>query len=301
MKAKLYIVLLMFTALFFSLGAQSIIPLWEEDIPFNRSNITVEEINDNNRISKVSVPQLYHYSVSTFKGEARPAIIILPGGAYARQAFQHEGVMVAQWFAEHGYEAFLLKYRLPDEELVENFSFVPLMDVQQAIHLLRNNGEEYNILSNKIGVIGFSAGGHLAASASTLFKDPVNKNLSPADVRPDFSILIYPVISMEDGLTHLGSRDNLLGKSPTPELKDYFSLEKQITENTPPALLVHSLDDKAVLPGNSERYAKNLHAKGVDVTSIFLPKGGHGFGFRQSETVSYWIEYLSAWLKANVE
>lgn len=280
--------------------SQNPVNLWEGEAPFNKKGITIPEINEGARISKVSVPQLYHYPAVQASDTLKPAIVIIPGGGYAREAFDHEGTMVGEWFAARGFEAFVLKYRLPDEELTDNSTFVPLMDAQQAIHLVRTRSNLYNIDPNNIGIIGFSAGGHLAASASTLFNEPVNKGLSSGNVRPDFSILIYPVITMDANNTHMGSRENLIGPYPETDLIEQFSLELQVTEQTPKTFMLHSADDGAVPVINTEQYAQNLTQKGVQVTKIILPVGGHGFGFRTSGEVAYWTAYLDIWLKNNI-
>lgn len=276
---------------------QEQIALWQGDIPYNKKGVSVEEINDNDRITKVSIPMLYRYKASEASPTAKAAIIIAPGGAYIREAIDHEGWLAAKWFAEHGIEAFVLKYRLPDEELSINSHLVPLMDAQQAIALVRSKAKDFNIDPHKIGIIGFSAGGHLAASASTLFINPVSKEQTAENVRPDFSILLYPVISMDDQFTHKGSKENLLGKNPSTEMVNQFSLENQVTEQTPVTLVVHAIDDNAVPIRNSDLYAENLFKKGGDITKVTLPSGGHGFGFKINSPVGYWTEYLEVWLK----
>ena len=278
-------------------GQTEVINLWEGNAPFNK-DVQVKEVDENNRISKVTVPQLYHYAIES--DSLKPAIVIFPGGGYIREAIDHEGYMAAEWFNKQGFEAFVLKYRLPDEELVNNASYVPLMDGQQAMYLVRSNASKWNIDPTRIGVIGFSAGGHLASTVSTLFTEPVNKSLKSEEVRPDFSILMYPVISMEDAITHKGSKVNLLGEHPDVSLVEYFSTENQVSEKTPVTLMVHAINDGAVPVANSDRYANNLHAKGGSVTKIILPEGGHGFGFDPKRPVAYWTGYLKVWLKANI-
>lgn len=280
-------------------SAQTRIPLWDDVPPYNRSDINKIEMWDENNVSNVSIPELYHFR--TVEGsKPKPAIIIVPGGGYARQAFSHEGTMVAEWFTRLGFEAFVLKYRLPDPEIVDNRSFVPMMDGQQAIHYVRSNAARFNVNPDQIGIMGFSAGGHLAASVTTLFGSPVNPNLKPSDVRPDFSILVYPVITMEESHTHAGSRERLLGQTPSADLIQQFSLEKHVSGEMPKTLLIHSFDDKSVVVDNSELFARNMHQAGADVTKIILPEGGHGFGFRSTSTVSYWIDYLEIWLKTRI-
>lgn len=297
MKNSLIVIIMMVVNTVHMYGQKQIVNLWEGTVPFSKG-VDVEEQNTNYRVSRVTIPQLYHYPVESQSPKA--AVIIIPGGGYAREAIDHEGYMAAEWLNQRGIEAFMLKYRLPDEDLFENSAFVPLMDAQQAIYWVRSHAEELNIDPLRIGVMGFSAGGHLAASASTLFTKPVQSERAPDEVRPDFSILMYPVISMDTACTHMGSRRNLIGDAPEQELVEFFSVEKQVTEQTPPALLVHSLDDAAVPVENTGRYAKSLFDAGGNVTKVILPIGGHGFGFDVNRPVAYWTQYLEVWLKTNV-
>lgn len=298
MKKSLFVISLLVLNVFHMYSQKQVIDLWEGDAPFSKG-VKVEEQNVDYRVSRVTVPQLYHYPAEG--GETRPAIIIIPGGGYAVEAIDHEGYLAAEWFNQRGFETFMLKYRLPDDDLFDNSSFVPLMDAQQAVYLVRSRAKEFNIDPKRVGVIGFSAGGHLAASVSTLFTKPVDKERTSEEVRPDFSVLMYPVISMDSACTHMGSRQNLIGKAPSVELVEYFSLEKQVSEQTPITLLVHSLDDGAVPVENTDRYANNLFEKGGDVTKVVLPIGGHGFGFDAKRPVAYWTQYLDVWLKTNVK
>ncbi len=298
MKKSLFVISLLVLNVFQMYSQKQVIDLWEGDAPFSKG-VKVEEQNVDYRVSRVTVPQLYHYPAEG--NEPRPAVIIIPGGGYAVEAIDHEGYLAAEWFNQRGFEAFMLKYRLPDDDLFDNSSFVPLMDAQQAVYLVRSRAKEFNIDPKRVGVIGFSAGGHLAASVSTLFTKPVDKERTSEEVRPDFSVLMYPVISMDLACTHMGSRQNLIGKAPSVELVEYFSLEKQVSEQTPVTLLVHSLDDGAVPVENTDRYANNLFEKGGDVTKVILPIGGHGFGFDAKRPVAYWTQYLDVWLKTNVK
>jgi acetyl esterase/lipase len=295
--------ILIIATLMISIGtvfSQTEIPLWKGDIPRNKAGINVDEINDDSHISKVTIPALYHFKAQVDSSELKPAIIIIPGGGYWIEAIDHEGWMAAKWFAERGFEAFVLKYRLPDETMVNDAHLVPLMDAQEAIALVRSRASEFGINPENIGIIGFSAGGHLAASASTLFGNPINNLRSPEDIRPDFSILMYPVITMDDRYTHQGSKENLIGKSPTTELVSMFSMENQVSGKTPVTLLIHAIDDNAVSVQNSDLYADNLHKNGGDVTKIILPFGGHGFGFRTGTPISSWTDYLEVWLNSKI-
>lgn len=295
MKEFALLIMGLATLLQFS-DAQTEIALWPGKAPFLKEGLETQEINENNRVSKVTKPALYHYP-SAIQADAKTAVIIVPGGGYIREAIDHEGWLPAQWFAQHGIEAFVLKYRLPDEALFDNASRVPLMDAQQAIALVRSRAGEFGIDPHKIGIIGFSAGGHLAASASTLFAFPANSPQKTQNIRPDFSILIYPVITMDTLYTHMGSRENLIGPEPSDELVKFFSLENQVSAQTPVTFMVHALNDKAVPIENSDQYAQNLFEKGGDVTKVILPAGGHGFGFRDDSPVSWWTQYLEVWLR----
>lgn len=190
-------------------------------------------------------------------------LIICPGGGYKNVWARHEGVLVAEWALKRNIAACVVVYRQPNHH-----SNVPLTDVQNAFRYCRSKAEEWGV--NQIGVVGFSAGGHLAASASTLYTDQ--------ETRPDFSVLIYPVITMESA-THGGSRRNLLGENPTREQIEYYSTEKRITPNTPPAFIALSRDDKTVAPENSIQYYRSLVANCVSGELHIYTKGGHGWGF----------------------
>ncbi|HCC51948.1 MAG TPA: xylanase, partial [Porphyromonadaceae bacterium] len=202
-------------------------------------------------------------------------------------AYDHEGLMVARWLNKEGIAAFILKYRMPNKH-----KEVPLDDAQQAIRYVREHAGEYGVNVSKIGICGFSAGGHLASTASTHFAT------TGTSTRPDFSILFYPVITMTE-LTHGGSRNNLLGENP-PKTDIYlFSNEKQVNVNTPPAILLLSDDDKVVLPENSIWYYEALKRNDIPATMYIFPTGGHGWGFR--DTYVYYqqmTDLLSKWLKA---
>ncbi len=286
---------------FFVLNTQAqkaIIPLYEDTIPGNK--ITgIKEKRDNSKsgsavISNITEPELWWFPART--DTARPAIIICPGGGYRYEAYEHEGKQVAEWLSDMGYQAFVLKYRLPDENLFSEATYIPLADARQAIALVRKMAKSLGTNPKKVGIMGFSAGGHLAASASTLFNHEIPYAKTGDLVRPDFSILIYPVISMTDELTHKGSREALLGNNPSQKLIDLFSLEKQVSEETPPTFILHAADDRAVPADNTRTYAKALRQKNVNVKEIILPEGGHGFGFREESPAFEWTTHLAEWL-----
>jgi acetyl esterase/lipase len=198
-----------------------------------------------------------------------PAILICPGGGYTRLALGHEGHDMAKWYASQGFVAVVLKYRMP-----RGNHAIPLSDAEKAMMFIRDNAKEWKIDTRKIGVVGASAGGHLAASLS---------NLAALPNRPDFAILYYPVISFDDSMAHTGSKKHLLGEnSDDAPLIHRYSLEKQVNDQTPPTLLLLSNDDKVVAPSNSIRYYSALKEKNIPASLHIFPTGGHGWGFRQS-------------------
>jgi len=223
------------------------------------------------------------------------AMIICPGGGYGGLAIEPEGHGIARWLNSHGITGLVLEYRLP-----QGRSLVPLLDVQRAIRLARANATAWKIDPQRLGIIGFSAGGHLASTAATRFDQG---NPKAADLverfssRPDFTVLIYPVISMGE-FAHGGSRDNLLGPNPTPQAIEAFSTEKQVTNQTPPAYLAHAKDDTAVNPRNSQMYADALMAHHIDAEYLELPSGGHGLNGYKGPSWDAWQAGSLTWLEA---
>jgi acetyl esterase/lipase len=224
------------------------------------------------------------------------AVIICPGGAYGFLAYETEGNEVARRFQQLGVSAFVLKYRLPDKQFQQNPAFAPLQDVQQAFRLIRRQACLWGIKSGQVGIIGFSAGGHLASTAGTHFDKPVLSGADSLSVRPDFMVLIYPVISFSDSLTHAGSRANLLGAQLREQQVNYFSNESHVTSQVPPTMLVHCADDLTVSISNSlVFYQACLKAK-VEVEMHLYPKGGHGFGLYNPYTADQWMDRVANWL-----
>lgn len=282
------------------LSAQLVMRLYEK-IPNSKPSPNKEEqVRTGNfiRISKVSIPTLTMYSPDVIN-DKRAGIIICPGGGYERLAISDEGSDVAKVFNEWGITAFVLKYRLPDNVIMMDKSIGPLQDVQRAVQLVRENTKKWNIDPDKIGVMGFSAGGHLAATASTHFNKAAIDNPDNISLRPDFSILIYPVISFRDSLVSMGSRNTLIGEDPQPEKIKEFSNEIQVTAQTPPAFLVHAGDDKGVKVENSIRYYEALRKNNVPGELHIYQKGGHGFGMNNSTTADKWMDRLKNWLQSN--
>lgn len=273
------------------------ISLYKDAVPNSKLAPDKENsiLRDNvTRIAKVSNPALTIFKAAKPNGKA---VIICPGGGYSILAFDKEGTKVAEELNRWGVTAFVLKYRLPDDTTNIDKSLAPLQDAQQAIRLLRTNAKEWGINKNQIGIMGFSAGGHVASTAATHFNFKADAaNTDTTSVRPDFAILIYPVISFDSAIVHKGSRNNLVGTKPSAEKTIFFSNELQVDKNTPPTFLVHAGDDGAVPVQNSLRFYEACIKNKVPAEMHLYPKGGHGFGMVNKTTDDNWLERLNKWL-----
>jgi acetyl esterase/lipase len=272
-------------------------PLYKNEIPNSiatpNKEITFAE-DGIIKIAKVSVPTIIMYKPLKANGKA---VIICPGGAYTILAFDLEGTKIAIEMNKWGITAFVLKYRLPDNSTMVDKSMSPLQDAQQAIRLVRKNAKQWGINKNAIGIMGFSAGGHLASTAATHFNFKADAaNTDTTSVRPDFAILIYPVISFDSTITHQFSCNTLAGEKISPEQILFFSNELQVTQNTPPAFLVHAADDDAVVVENSIRFYQACVKNKVPAAMHLYPKGGHGFGINNTTTNDKWMDRLKNWL-----
>lgn len=282
--------------------AQRRLPLYSGVIP-NATPSAVQEITEkgpdgNERVRQVVQPELVVYRAPLDKANGT-AVIICPGGGYESLSITKEGYQVAERLNEMGVTAFVLKYRLPNDASQPDKTQAPLLDAQQAVRLVREQAAKFNVQPNRIGLLGFSAGGHLAATTGTHFLDPLGPNPGNTSVRPDFLMLIYPVITLTDSLTHAGSRTRLLGPAPTPEQVRRYSAELQVSDRTPPTFLAHAQDDKSVPVQNSLLfYQACLHHR-VPAEMHLYAKGGHGFGLRNPTTPDDWMERLRNWLDAN--
>jgi acetyl esterase/lipase len=274
-------------------GRETVIPLWPEGVPGAKD--TGPEQDANGHVENVSTPTL------TVIGPAvdRPngtAIIICPGGGYVRLAFAREGRQYANWLSTLGVTSFVLKYRMK-----EFGQPAPLQDVLRAIRLVRSRAAEFRINPARIGVMGSSAGGHLAACAGTMFDDPAGHTGAPLDAvnaRPDFLILMYPVITMEDPWAHAGSRRALLGPEPSPALRAQWSAEQRVTAATPPTLLIQTQEDKTVPVENSILFYQALTRAGVRAEMYLFEHGAHGMGMRDGlGTASAWPDRAAEWLR----
>ncbi len=271
--------------------------LYKNGVPNNKAVSDKENstFKDNvTRIAKVSNPTITIFRAVKPNGKA---VIICPGGGYGILAFDKEGTRVAEEMNRWGITAFVLKYRLPNDTINIDKSLAPLQDAQQALRLVRTNAKEWGINKNQIGIMGFSAGGHVAATAATHFKFMADAdNADTTSVRPDFAILIYPVISFDSTITHKGSRNNLIGKNPSQQLTNFFSNELQVGMETPPSFLIHAGDDGAVPVENSLRYYQACIKNKIAAELHLYPKGGHGFGMYNKTTDDNWMERLKNWL-----
>jgi acetyl esterase/lipase len=305
--ANKHVLLLGFIISSITLNAQDItLALWPAGkVPnYKKTNETERsDTTDKIRISKVQTPTIAVFlPTKNLNGQA---VIICPGGGYSILAYYWEGIDVAKWLNSKGIAAIVLKYRLPNSEsnIVRQLS--PLMDAQRAIRLVRANAEKWKINKDRIGIMGFSAGGHLASTAGTHFD---SGNVRAADTidrissRPDFMVLGYPVVTMSKSVMHKGSRNNLIGENPTEALANYYSGELNVTSQTPPTFLVHASDDKSVPVDNSLFFYQALRANNIPAEMHIYPKGGHGFGLglgiKQTES---WTDRCIEWLRGLVE
>lgn len=283
--------------------SQQVIELWNGVAPGSEDFTGIETSEErgeagvaNRWVTGVKQPTLTVFPAN--KEEfSKTAVIVCPGGGYGGLAFDKEGIEMAQWFADRGVTAFVLKYRHgggPHQHPV------PLKDIQRAVRMVRQTASDFGYEPDRVGVLGFSAGGHLASSVGTHYDegDPSAADfLDRQSCRPDFLMLIYPVISMDATITHAGSRQNLLGEQPDDELVVLMSNELQVTADTPPTFLVHAADDEGVPVENSLRFYQALVEYKVPAELHVFAEGGHGFGMRQKEKpVVEWPNLLDNWL-----
>lgn len=304
MRKEIKSILFIFMLIGFQyMNAQNVtLPLWQ-DIPPNYRDAGEKEKDEKNGIQVISLVQnpdiaVYLPSKPNATGQA---VVICPGGGYHVLAYDWEGKDIAKWLNSIGVAGIVLKYRLPNAKSNIVSYKSPLLDAHRAIRLVRYHAKEWNIDPQKVGIMGFSAGGHLASTAGTHFDsgnsdsgDPVERISS----RPDFMILGYPVISMDEAVTHKGSKRNLLGPDPSPDLVKEYSNELQVTDNTPPTFLFLASDDKSVIPENSLRFYQALVKNNVSAEMHIYPEGGHGFSLAVNKShTNKWVTDCAAWLK----
>ena len=276
-----------------SLSAQEVIHLYQGAIPNSRPSDVREEARPG-MFAGVTVPTLEVFLPEKDKATGA-AVVICPGGGYAVVVYQGEGVRTAKELARNGIAAFVLKYRLPSNSTMIDKKIGPLQDAQQAMKIVRERAAMWGIDTQKIGIMGFSAGGHLASTEATHYDQALIENSNHTNLRPDFQILVYPVISMQDSLTHQGSRDALLGKHPSKEDIDEYSNELHVTDRTPPAYIIQAGDDKVVDVDNSITYYEQLRHHKAFVEMHLYPKGNHGFVFFMP--FDEWLNPLITWIE----
>jgi acetyl esterase/lipase len=284
-------------------NAQEVIPLYDQQIPNSRmvANEEYSRIEPGNIliVYKVSVPTLTIFLAPKEKATGA-AVIICPGGGYSNLAMGYEGTDVARRFNESGISAFVLKYRIPNDETMISKEIGPLQDAQRAIMLVRSGSAKWGIDSRRIGIMGFSAGGHLAATAGTHFQKNYIDNPDHISLRPDFMLLIYPVISFKTPIAHMGSAHNLLGPNPSPQQINEYSNEAQVTDFTPPAFLVHAKDDDVVPYANSLVFAEALKNHHIPAKIYLYDKGGHGFGMTNNTSTQKWMDLCIGWISGGL-
>ncbi len=280
--------------------SQIVIPLYKDNIPNsiqspNRESVVVRDNNE--IISKISIPTLTAYLPPKEKANGT-AVIICPGGGYWVLVNKTEGTDIAKKLNELGITAFVLKYRIPDPLTMDSTQIGPLQDAQQAMKIVRMHADEWLINPNRIGILGFSAGGHLAALTGTQFHKTIIPNPERTSVRPDFMILIYSVISLMEGIGDIGMRNQLLGKQASLSLIKEYSCEWQVSNQTPPTFIVCASDDKLIVPQNLEFYHALLKHK-VPTELHIYQEGGHGFGLHLKKSKDEWYERCQNWLSSN--
>jgi acetyl esterase/lipase len=260
--------------------AAETLPLWPGDAP-----------EGNGKFSDSSKAKLTVHLPEKPNGAA---IVICPGGGYGGLVTKGEGHGIAAWLNAHGIAGIVLEYRLPAGR-----PYVPLLDAQRAIRTVRTNAAQWKVDPKKVGIIGFSAGGHLASTATVHFDAGEGKTtdaIARESSRPDFSILIYPVISMEEGV-HRGSKKNLMGETPAAGLPDYFSTQRHVKTGTPPAFLAHAVDDKVVPIENSRMFYEAQKKAGLPARLVELPNGGHGLNSYKGASWDAWQKLSLEWLQ----
>lgn len=282
MKRFLFISILLITCMLHGFSQEEI-KLYPNGPTESNELKTEEKWRDKDFLLDISEPRMYAYPASK-ENNCGTAVLICPGGGYSGVSAVKEGAEIAKWFNELGVSAFVLYYRMPN-----GHHEIPLKDAQTALSIIHKRSREWKINKKKIGIMGFSAGGHLASTVGTHFKTKAE--------RPAFMLLAYPVVTMNKDLTHKGSRDNLLGKNPSDELVKLYSNELQVNKQTPPTFIIHARDDGAVPIANSENLLEALQKNKVPAKLVTYDEGGHGFGMRKKGIpVENWPQKMKSWL-----
>ncbi len=295
-----FLICLITAFFFYKMKIPTVIPLYDGEIPNSKHSVDHEnyryEPGDILIVSAVSRPTLTIFLAPEIKSTGA-AVIICPGGGYVNLAMDYEGEEVARRFNDSGISAFVLKYRIPNDSTMIHKETGALQDAQRAILVIRTRAKEFGIDPKRIGIMGFSAGGHLASTAGTHFETDYIDNPNHISLRPDFMILIYPVISFSNRIAHLGSMHNLLGPHPSTDKINEFSNETKITDQTPPTFLVHAKDDDAVPFENSIVFADSLKKHHIPVEIFLYEQGGHGFGMINKTSNQSWMDLCIRWIR----
>ena len=275
------------------------IPLWPGEAPGGVKPVVLKEKADGDHLTDITVPQ-YEVFLPDAKKRSGAAVVILPGGGYTILASGHEGRDYATWLNERGIVAIVAKYRVTGNDAAGYFFPVPLLDARRAIRVVRSKAKEWGVDPAKVGVMGSSAGGHLASMCATMWDEKfIEENTDEIDkleCRPDFAILAYPVIAMGETWCHGGSQRRLLGGSPAPELVARVSTAKRVNSQTPPCFLIHAADDGGVPVRNSLEFAARCAENKVPVVCHVFAEGGHGFGLKGKGDSAHWPLLLEQWL-----
>jgi acetyl esterase/lipase len=293
-QSILYLILSLMT--FSLVGQDKILKVWPDGAPNDNGMTEPEEQYDGVRVRNVSEAEMYVYLPDEEKNTGA-AVVICPGGGYWIEAMDHEGYDIAEWLKSKGVAGIVLKYRLP-----YGHHEVPSSDARQAIRIVRNNAAEWGIDPNKIGIAGSSAGGHLASTVGTRFdygNSSAQTELEKISSRPDFMLLLYPVITFREEFDHMGSRKNLIGEGTNWEMVEKYSNELHVSPETPPTFLVLSDDDSGVPPRNSVEFYLALKENKIPAEMHIFAEGGHGFGItKHNMPVDQWPGLFYSWLEA---
>lgn len=261
-----------------------------------------ETVREGQRFTDIEVPQYQLFQPQDAKDRNGLGVVILPGGGYTILAMAHEGVEIGEWCAQRGITAMVVKYRVSGKDSFGYQFPVPQLDARRALRIMRSQAEEWGVDAEKIGVMGASAGGHLASTCATMFKEPLETGeldaVDQLSCRPDFAVLLYPVIGIDSPWGHGGSARRLLGEIPTPELRKRCATHLHVTPATPPIFLVHASDDHSVPLQNTAEFMMACARQQVPVRAAIFPTGGHGFGAQGRGSAAGWMLQLEGWLEA---
>jgi acetyl esterase/lipase len=279
-------------------SAQTFISIWPKGNVPNSKHLKLKDSIANERVYRVMDPGMYGFFPGTQENKGA-AVVICPGGGYERLAYVISGFQLAKWFNTMGITAFVLNYRLPNSPDLIQREVGPLMDAQRALRYIRANAAKWGIKVDKVGIMGSSSGGHVAASAGTISDDvsAVKDSLDKFSYKPDFIILVSPVIDLSTNYAHTGSVKNLLGPDPSDDLKKKFSVQLQVTANTPPCFIADAVNDKTVNPMNSLLFYQALLQNNVSVSFHVFPQGAHAIALRNNPgSTELWTELCEMWL-----